>query len=291
MKPLTCFVALSFALAFALAFAAPSAVLADTVYYSPKGAHKIEAVTGTIVQDTGSVVEITTADGRTISIPKADVYQIVREKPTEEDNSIEAWSSIEDVDSTPAASGSGRVHHFGFKGGMNFSNMSVDPQELEDQDSLQSFAVGGWWGTPLNRRLTLLAEALYSVKGDSETGGGYTATTRLSYIDVPVLAKIGFMHGSPAQPSLFLGPSMALNISANAKLESDAGDLDVDVKDQVNTLDFGLVVGGGVDFPLGKHTCGVELRYSKGLTNAAGESANGTAHHDVLAVMGSIGLQ
>jgi hypothetical protein len=113
----------------------------------------------------------------------------------------------------------------------------------------------------------------------------------MSYIDVPVLAKIGFLHGSAAQPSLFLGPSLAVNLSANSKLEGQGADIDVDVKDQVRALDVGLVVGGGVEIPVGKRTYGVELRYSKGLSNAAGEEANGTAHNDVIALMASIGLQ
>jgi hypothetical protein len=198
------------------------------------------------------------------------------------------YSSGSDLES---ASGSGRVHHFGLKGGMSISNMSVDPQEFEEGGSLKSFAIGGWWGMPLNRRFTLQTEAIYSVKGDQETEGGYTTSTHMSYIDVPVLAKVGFLHGSTTQPLLFLGPSLSLNVSANSKLEGEGSDIDVDVKDQVRPIDFGLVVGGGLDFLLGARTCGVEVRYSHGLSNAAGDEANGTAHNSVLAVMGSIALQ
>ncbi len=162
---------------------------------------------------------------------------------------------------------------------MNIANMAVDPQEFQEDGSLKSFAFGGWWGMPLNRRFTLQTEAIYSVKGDTETAGGYTTSTHMSYIDVPVLAKLGFKHGSPAQPSLFLGPSVSLNVAANSKLEGEGADIDVDVKSQVRTVDFGLVVGGGVDFAFGQRSCGLELRYSRGLSNAAGDEANGSAHN------------
>ncbi len=359
------------ALAAFIALAAPAAVHAATVYYSPRGDHGIESVSGKIVRDTEDVVEVLTKDGRTVSIRKSDVYQIIPDRapapknttvapaapnsataapapptsatgapstpgesagaspttgsPVETGSSVEAGSSVETgssvgessdgttvappedtfysedssedtfysggSSSVPEDSGSRRVHHFGLKAGMNVSNMSVDPQEYEEGGSLKSFAFGGWWGMPLNRRLTLQTEAIYSVKGDQETEGGYTTSTHMSYIDVPVLAKLGFLHGSTTQPSLFLGPSLSVNVSANAKLEGEGSDVDLDVKDQVRPIDFGLVVGGGVDFLLGARTCGVEVRYSHGLSNAAGDEANGTAHNSVLAVMGSIALQ
>ncbi|MGQ0721364.1 MAG: porin family protein [Candidatus Eiseniibacteriota bacterium] len=264
---------------------------ADTVYYQPRGEHGIESVSGTIVQEDDNVVEVTTADGRTVSIPKANVYQIVRDKPSTAGPSLEALSSGEESHFDPSGSRSSRAYHFGLRGGMNISNMSVDPQDLEDDGSLKSFAAGAWWGLPLTRRLTLQAEALYSVKGDAESADGYTASTHMTYIDVPVVAKIGFLHGAPFRPSLFLGPELSVNLSASSKLEGEGNTIDVDVKDQVNPVDVGLVVGGGVDFPLGGRSYGVELRYSKGLSNAAGESANGDARNDVIAVMGSIGLQ
>jgi hypothetical protein len=274
-----------------LALAGATIVHADTVYYQPRGEHGIESVSGTIVQENGSVVEVSTADGRTVSIPKANVYQIVRDKPSTSGSSLEALSLGEEARFDPAGSDSPSNRHFGFKGGMNISNMSTDPANLEDSGSLRSFAVGAWMGIPLTRSLTFQTEALYSVKGDAESAGGYTASTHVSYIDVPALAKVGFLHGAPFQPSLFLGPSLAINVKADSKLEGGDSDIAVDVKDQVRPLDIGLVLGGGVDFPLGGRTYGVELRYSKGLSNAAGESANGSARNDVIAVMGSVGLQ
>ena len=73
-------------------------------------------------------------------------------------------------------------------------------------------------------------------------------------------------------------------------IERGDTDVDMDVKDQVNSLDVGLVIGGGLDFLLGDRNYGVDLRYSKGLSNAAGDAANGNAYNNVIAVMGSIGL-
>jgi hypothetical protein len=67
--------------------------------------------------------------------------------------------------------------------------------------------------------------------------------------------------------------------------------MDLDVKDDVRALDVGVVVGGDLDFTVARRTYGVELRYTRGVSNAVGDGANGDAHNDVLAVMGSFGLQ
>ena len=281
--------------------ACPALTRADTVYYEKSGSNGIESVAGTIVQETDSHLEIQTEDGRTVSIPRQDVFKIIRDTPSSSSGYAPNAAEYRTThgthfeagypDSDPDTSRPARIYHYGIKGGMNVSNMNVDPQVLEENDSLTSYALGAWMGLPLNRRLTVQAEALYSVKGDSESSGGYTASTRMAYIDVPVVAKIGFRHDSPARPSLFLGPSLAINLSANSKLEGEGNEFDVDIKDDVRTFDLGLVVGGGVDFAVGKRTVGVELRYSKGLSNIAGDGANGTARHDVIALLGSVGFK
>ena len=269
-------------LAAVIAMAAPAIVQADTVFYS--GGNGISSVTGTIVKQNSDVVEVLTSDGKTVTIDGNDVFQIIRENQFFEGGDLDPGTSKSQSHST-------RNDHFGLKGGMNISNMSADPQNLEEEDSLKSFAFGAWYGLPLNRRVTFQPEAYYSVKGDAESVNGFTTSTKVSYLDLPVLAKIGFLHSASVQPSLFVGPSVAFNLSAKSKFEGDGSDIEVDVKDQMNTLDVGVVVGGGVDIPVAGRNFGLELRYSKGLTNAVGDEANGDAHNDVIAVMGSIGLQ
>ncbi len=291
----------------ALVLALPVAAAADTVYYSQPGNPGIKSVSGTVVSESGGVVEVQTDGGGLVAIPRANVYQIVRDAQKDKDKAptmdVSAFPAVRDAlaagghaesrseiqpDLTPRPS---RPYQFGLKGGMNMANLSADPAELEDEGSLKGYALGAWWGIPLNRRLSLRAEALYSMKGDSETSGGYTATTHVSYIDVPVLAKVRLLNGGTAQPSLFLGPSMAINVGANSTLEGQGTELDVDIQDQVSSFELGMVVGAGVDFDLGANTYGVELRYARGLSNAAAETANGDAHNNVIAVMGSVGFK
>lgn len=266
-------------LTLAVLLALPALASAETVFYKQPGKTGIQSVSGTIVKENDRVVELDTDDGR-VTLERSNVFQIIRN-----DKAAEQAASFHPAEGSPSA-----ATRMGLKGGMSIANMSVDPVALEEEDSLTSFAVGAWWRIPLNRSVSIQPEALYAVKGDSQAGDGYTTKTKLGYIDVPVLARIGFMNGAPYQPSLYAGPLVAFNLSASAKVEGGGGDVALDVKDQVKPFEFGMVVGGGIDFEVGARTYGVDVRYTKGLSNMADEGANGTGHNDVLTFMGSIGL-
>jgi hypothetical protein len=277
----------------------------------------IQSVSGTILRETDDLLEIATTEGQNLSIARRDVFQVVRgaqdpaakggqsggqsvERGREQTavpagyehfSAASALASRSTLDE-PAARSS-FSYHYGFKGGMNISNLRADPQELEESGSLRGYAFGIWWGVPLSsisRRLMVQTEAIFSMKGDSESASGYTASTHLSYFDLPILAKLDLFPDAPVMPSLFVGPSLGFNLSANSSLEGDGNEVEVDVKDQVGTFDLGVVFGGGVDFQAGGRTFGMDLRYTRGMSDV-GDGTNGSARNEAITVMGSIGLR
>ena len=184
--------------------------------------------------------------------------------------------------------------HAGIKGGMTVANMSTDPSDSELGDSRSGLAIGGYVGIPLRATpITIQPEALFTMKGDSEEAAGVTGSMKLDYIEVPVLAKASFMPMAPARPSIFLGPSLAYNVSAKTAIEG-TGLLDgeVDVKDQTNSFDFGLVVGGGLDIPLanGARSLGIDVRYTHGFTNTIDSDTGAEAKNNVISIMGTFGF-
>jgi Outer membrane protein beta-barrel domain len=277
----------------------PAVLRADTIYYRQAGVAAIQSVSGTIVGETDNLLEIATGDGRTVSIARSNVFEIIREAPSAQGgpeqageikdfpaaSALASRSTFDDTSSRPAV-----AYHYGFKGGMNISNVRADPQELEESGSLRGYVLGIWWGLPLSHRLMIQAEALFSMKGDSESAAGFTTSTHLGYFELPVLAKFGFLPDAPVQPSFFAGPSLAFNVSASSSLEGEDSEVDVDVKDQVGGFDLGLVIGGGLDFVRGGRTFGVDMRYTRGLRDVE-DGENGSAHNEAITVMGSIGLQ
>ncbi|MFN8178196.1 MAG: porin family protein [bacterium] len=169
----------------------------------------------------------------------------------------------------------------GIKGGVNFANQTVDPKDAQLADMRTGLALGGFVGLPVLPNLMIQPEALFMMKGDQGQSGGIDGTYKLNYIEVPVLAKLGFMSQSPAHPSLFVGPSVSINTTA----QTAVSDITTDVKDQTKPVDVGLVVGGGVDF----QKLGIEARYTRGFTNVNDASGSTTdVKNSVISIMGTL---
>jgi hypothetical protein len=169
---------------------------------------------------------------------------------------------------------------------VNFANQSTDPDA--ELDSRTGMAVGGYVGIPVNNVLSVQPEGLFTMKGAESEGSSW----KLNYIEVPVLARASFMHEASAHPAIFAGPAVGFNLSS--KIEDDSVEESIDVKDETNPIDFGVVVGGGVDIPFssGKNSLGLDLRYTLGLNNVndSETSEDFSVKNGVLQIMGSVGL-
>lgn len=169
----------------------------------------------------------------------------------------------------------------GIKGGVNLANQSTDPDSDPSLDTRTGLALGGYVGFPVLPNLQIQPEALFMMKGAEQSDDTGTSSYKLNYIEVPVLAKLGFMNQSPAHPSIFVGPSLAFNASSKADV---AGAGEIDTKDYTKPVDVGVVVGAGVDF----QNLGIDVRYTRGLTNTADvEGSDTEVTNSVISIMGS----
>jgi hypothetical protein len=180
----------------------------------------------------------------------------------------------------------------GVKGGVNLANTRVEDTSSEMSDSRLGMALGGFVAIPVSPLFSIQPEALFSMKGDQASNGDATATLQLDYIEVPVLAKLTLAPEAAAHPSVFLGPSLGINIGAKAKLEGDPliPDSETDVKDATKSTDFGLVMGGGVEMPVGAagtQSIGLDVRYNLGLTSIDNSGADANVKNGVFSVMGT----
>lgn len=152
---------------------------------------------------------------------------------------------------------------FGIRGGVNFANLNDTDAELDSRTGLMA---GVYFNFPItNSPVSIQPEVLYTQKG-YKIGDD---AIKLDYIEVPVLAKFDFITDGAFTPNVYFGPSVGFNVSA----EDEAGLIQGDIEDSVNDTEFGVVVGGGVDF--GRLDLGV--RYGAGLTETfdGGEGKNG----------------
>ena len=146
---------------------------------------------------------------------------------------------------------------FGVKAGANFANLGGD---AENTDIKVGLHVGGVVNFMFTERFALSPELLVSFQGTKEEDGGFTSKTNLTYINVPVLAKVFVTEGL----NIHAGPYVGFLLAAKTKLEFEDEEEEVDIKEEMNGLDFGLAFGAGYELESGLN---FGARYNLGLGN------------------------
>jgi hypothetical protein len=144
----------------------------------------------------------------------------------------------------------GQDTHFGLKAGLNVS--SLDVKRGADGDSKAGIHFGGLAHVHLAPHLAVQPEIVFSQQG-AEFGDD---KWKINYLNIPVLLQ--FMTGSGFR--IQTGPQLGFAISSKFK----QGDVEIDNKDDINTVDFSWSFGASYLFPGG---IGVDARYNHGITN------------------------
>lgn len=159
---------------------------------------------------------------------------------------------------------------FGVKGGVNLSNFYRD--NVGDQNMRIGFNVGLFTELAVGESFSIQPEILLSTKGNRATygqndgvldlvGAEGEVRTNLTYIDIPVLAKVTISEVL----NIHIGPYASYLIGANASTEGAVDGSQEFDRDNFKTWDYGLAAGLGVD--LDAVTIGA--RYNLGLVNVA----------------------
>ncbi len=172
----------------------------------------------------------------------------------------------------------GSSNTFGVKGGIVSSTLDLTvPNFIVSADSQIGLTAGIFMGSPLAGPIHLDIEALITTKGARYTFGDELENElRVTYLEVPVLARVGF-----GRVFVSGGPSFAFKLK---EVQKEDGEETI-VNDDVKKSDIGVAVGGGVSF--GRWIA--EARYTLGLINIAdvdgGGFAEPTAKNRTVAVM------
>ena len=184
----------------------------------------------------------------------------------------------------------GQVHaqSIHLKGGLNLASMNFDNEWFDDDDISwkAGFIAGATVEFPITTMLSLETGMLFASKGYKseyeesfpEWNEEYSAeeTVSLLYVDIPITAKALFNVGD-IDIFLTAGPYVGIGITGTYKAEwkdtwnghTDSGSIEEDIEwgsgddDDLKRLDFGLLVGAGVEF--GSLTVGAA--YGMGLAN------------------------
>ena len=176
---------------------------------------------------------------------------------------------------------------FGIRAGLNVADIAGDAvqsfegaadyaQGAVTREMRPGFHAGVYATIPLGAGFAIEPGISYSEKGTVLQGKvpvpaldflntKLTATGRLAYVDVPVLAKVFVTDGF----YLFAGPQASFLVSGKVRAEAgafgfDAYQQDFDIKNQLRTIDFAAVGGLGYQFNNG---LGLSAGYDFGLSS------------------------
>ena len=157
---------------------------------------------------------------------------------------------------------------FGFKGGVNFSNLYTN--DVDDNNVLTGFNAGIFAKLALSESLAIQPELLYTTKGaELKYNNAFvngTSTFRLNYIEVPVLLVVNLTSNF----NIHAGPyfSYLIDGKANNDAQGTLFDIENNLKNEdYNKFDAGLSVGVGYDI----EQIGFGVRYNYGLQKVGKE--------------------
>ena len=160
---------------------------------------------------------------------------------------------------TPLAAAWSQVS-FGIKAGVNIANQAYKSSGISISPSSLAGFHGGVYLNAKFGKFGLQPEAYFSMAGAKFDND----KVNFNYISVPIL----FRYNVTDFLNLHLGPQFGILVSA----KSTSGSITADIKDQANTLDFGVAGGIGLDLPFG---LSAGLRYVAGLANIQKDTSGG----------------
>ncbi len=155
---------------------------------------------------------------------------------------------------------------FGFKGGLNFSNLYTD--QVDDNNVLTGFNAGLYAKFPIAKGIAIQPEISYTTKGAelvyNNAFANGTAKFNVNYIEVPVLLVMNITDNF----NVHVGPYAAYMVSGKTETDSNifSSQNQLDTND-FNKFDAGIAGGLGVDLD----ALNFGVRYNYGLTNVGKE--------------------
>ena len=150
---------------------------------------------------------------------------------------------------------------FGVKAGVNISNWGgKDADELDGKKSNTGFNIAGLANIPFSENFSFQPELQFSIsQGIEFREAPLEVNYNLNYINVPLMLqfnKSGFFAEA--------GPQVGFLVTGKVKTTDGTNTEEMDVKDELNAIDFGVNLGAGYITNSG---FGFGARYNFGMSN------------------------
>ncbi len=186
-----------------------------------------------------------------------------------------------------------QVKSTGVKVGLSMVKMTGEgTEDLEDAFELDlkskmGFCAGGFLVFDLTPEIAFQPEVLLvqkGVKGEEEVfNETLTVNVSAMYIDIPLLFKYTLPAQGVVIPAVFAGPYFGFKVDDSVKVEY-AGQSETESLD-AKSLDYGVVLGAGIDYPISSGKVVFDARYVLGLANINSEEDEGAVKNGGLMIM------
>jgi hypothetical protein len=137
----------------------------------------------------------------------------------------------------------------GVKGGVNLASQTASGEDGgEGFARFPALVAGAFMTFRLAGPIEVQPEALYSVKGARVDEAGFRSTAMIDYLEVPVLARVSRRGSGRLGFYAAGGPYAAFQLRARTRTKFGAATEEMDISDAVERADFGVSIGGGVEF-------------------------------------------
>ena len=179
----------------------------------------------------------------------------------------------------------------GLEAGVNIGNTSQTPDA--NTSSKVGIIGGGSIDIGLSPQFSIVPGLRYVMKGNSQTGNFQDAqgnqyteiSTKGNYLQFPALLKVKFPL-TEIKPYLIAGPILGILLSATQSATGPNTSRDFDIKSNLESSEFTLLFGGGMDFKVATKTdLFFQVGYELGLSNVT-KTVNSTVKNNGFQITG-----
>jgi hypothetical protein len=163
-------------------------------------------------------------------------------------------------------------------------NIAKHGRDLDESNFKTGLLVGGFMTYSIRDTYGFTGKVLFSQKGYEYNS--YKET--LTYVEIPVIARLFFNRDGVFRPNIFAGPSVGFLTGAKSKT-GNSDDVQVDnYKDVYNGVDFGVTGGLGLNFEIARETRFlIDARYTHGISDIS-KSTNSNVNNNAIGINAGI---
>jgi hypothetical protein len=155
----------------------------------------------------------------------------------------------------------------GIKAGLTSATLSVTGLQGFDPDAAIGVLVGGWLSMG-RETVRLQPEVVFTTRRFSAPSPGGDIEVSSRVLDVPVLLMTRWRPGGRVHPLLFGGPYFAFIFDPTQTV----GGVETDLSSQIESTDWGMGAGGGVEIDAAGGALVLETRFTWGLRDLSAAS-------------------